>query len=218
METMICKVYCGAKEHMNEQQIILIGGAPTVGKSKMAQLLSEHLNIPWISTDQIREVMRGVLKEDDCPVLFRNKNISGKEFLKKYSASEIVHREIEEAEETWEGVKAFIKNSYPWKNFIVEGVAILPHLIVQDFKENLSIKPIFLIDEDADRIREVVFTRGLWDDARTYPDEVKEKEVEWALLFSHGLRKEAEQFGYPIVDVEKQEKDLAVVLNALNLE
>lgn len=97
-------------------------------------------------------------------------------------------------------------------------MAILPHLIGRDFKDNLSIKPIFLVDENADRIQEVVFTRGLWDDARTYPDEVKEKEVEWVLLFSHWLRKEAEQFGYQIVDVEKQERDWAVVLNALNLE
>lgn len=203
---------------MNEQQVILIGGAPTVGKSKMAQLLSEHLSIPWISTDQIREVMRGVLREDDCPILFRNKNISGEEFLNKYSASEIAHREIEEAEETWKGVKEFIKHSYPWENFIVEGIAILPHLIARDFKENLSIKPIFLVDEDADRIRKVVFTRGLWDDARTYSDEVKEKEVKWTLLFSHGLKKEAEQYDYPVVEVEKQEKDLMTVLKSLEIE
>jgi 2-phosphoglycerate kinase len=206
------------KEEMSKQQIILIGGAPTAGKSKMAQLLSAHLDIPWISTDQIREIMRGVLKEDDCPVLFRNRNISGEDFLNKYSAKEIVNREIEEAEKTWEGVKSFIKNSYPWENFIVEGVAILPRLVARDLEGNLSIKPIFLVDENADRIREVVFTRGLWDDARTYPDEVKEKEVEWALLFSHGLRKEAERFGYPIIEVEKRKNDLIVVLNALNLE
>lgn len=144
---------------MDKQQIILIGGAPTVGKSKMAQRLSAHLNIPWISTDQIREVMKGVLREEDYPALFRNKNISGEEFLNKYSTSEIVDREIEEAKETWNGVGAFIKDPYPWKSFIVEGVAILPHLVARDFKETPNIQSIFLVDENADRIRCTKSTR-----------------------------------------------------------
>jgi len=184
----------------------------------MAQLLSIKLSIPWISTDQIREIMRGVLKASDCPVLFRNKNISAEEFLNEHSAVEIVRREIEEARETWKGVKTFIENAYPWKSFIIEGIALQPHLIARDFKDDPRIKPIFLVDENADKIREVVFTRGLWDDAETYPNSVKEKEVEWVLLASHELRKEVEQFGYPILEVEKKQDDLVALLKVLNLE
>ncbi len=38
----------------------LIGGAPTVGKSTIAAPLAAHLNLPWISTDRIRDIMRTV--------------------------------------------------------------------------------------------------------------------------------------------------------------
>ncbi len=197
--------------------IILIGGAPTTGKSTIAQLLSEHLKIPWISTDQIRELMQKTVKPDEHPFLFRNKNYSAEEFLNKYSAEEVVKREFEEGEATWVGVKAFINNAYPWKSFIVEGVAVLPHLVSRDFANDSRVKVAFLVDENADRIRDVVFTRGLWDDAHTYSDDVKEKEVAWAVLFSHKLKAEAEQYKYPLVEVQKDTDDLQKVLKVLNL-
>lgn len=203
---------------MKDQDIILIGGAPTAGKSIMAEKLSAHFDIPWISTDQIREIIRAVANKEKFPALFRNKNFSGEEFLNKYSVSEIVEMEIKQGIETWLGIKAFIENPYPWEGFVVEGVAVLPHLIARDFGNNKKIKPIFLIDEDVDRTRDVVFNRGLWGDADTYPDSVKEKEVEWALLFSQQLKKEAERFNYPCIEVKKQNDDIESVLTALGLK
>lgn len=198
--------------------IIIIGGAPTVGKSKMAQLLSSHLKIPWFSTDQIRGIMQATVRNEDYPHIFKSVDTTGEEFLNRYTPAEIVQGEIEQAEEIWKAVKSFVDNPYPWKSFILEGIGILPRLIARDLKENESIKPIFLVDEDADRIRDVVFNRGLWDDARTYPDSVKEKEIEWALLFSHELKKEVEQYGYQFVEVQKQDTDLQAVLEALDIE
>lgn len=203
---------------MSRQTIILIGGALTVGKSKIAQLLSDHLKIPWFSTDQIRGIMQATVRKGDYPNIFKSVDTTGEEFLNRYTPAEIVQGEIEQAEEIWKAVKNFIDNPYPWKSFILEGVGILPRFIAKDLKENVSVKPVFLIDEDADRIRDVVFNRGLWDDARTYPDSVKEKEIEWALLFSHELKKEVEQYGYSSVEIQKQDNDLQTVLKALNIE
>lgn len=94
----------------------------------------------------------------------------------------------------------------------------MPHLVAQDFKDNENVKAVFLVDEDADRARNVVFTRGLWGEAHSYSDDVKEKEVEWVLNFSHRLKAEAEQHGYPWIEVEKKDTDLDVALQALNLE
>jgi hypothetical protein len=99
----------------------------------------------------------------------------------------------------------------------MEGISILPHLISKDFKNNKLIRPIFLADENENKIREVVFRRGLWAAADTYPDSVKEKEVEWALLFSKRLKLEVEKFGYPWVEIEKNSDDLDKVLSVLGL-
>ncbi len=201
---------------MKEKNIILIGGAPTVGKSTVAALVAKHFDLPWISTDQIREIMRRVAKREDAPKLFNPEGYTGERFLTEFSSEEIVQMEIEQGEAVWPVVKDFILDDHTWKEgFIIEGVNILPYLVSGDFKDNKSIKTIFLIDEDADRMREVIYNRGLWDDAKKYSDDVKEKEVEWASLFSHKLKAEAEKYGYPVVEVKKGVSDLETILRVL---
>ena len=76
-------------------------------------------------------------------------------------------------------------------------------------------KAVFLIDLDEDRMRKVVYERGLYDRADKYSDDVKEKEVEWAMLFTHRLKREALKCGFPCVDVTKTNTDLAAVIEAI---
>ncbi|PIR41569.1 MAG: hypothetical protein COV31_00465 [Candidatus Yanofskybacteria bacterium CG10_big_fil_rev_8_21_14_0_10_46_23] len=186
------------------RKVILIGGAPTTGKSTLASLMSERLSLPWISTDQIRELMRAVVDRDKFPKLFNPEGYDARRFLTEFSAEEIANMEMEQGEETWVGIRKFIEDDYTWgKGSIIEGVNILPHLVARDFKDDKEIKAIFLVDEDADRMKEVIYTRGLWDDAGTYPDDLKEKEVEWATLFSHKLKSEVEKYGFPYIEVQK---------------
>jgi 2-phosphoglycerate kinase len=200
------------------KQIILIGGAPTTGKSTVAKLLSKHLDIPWISTDQIRQILKSVAHVEDYPNLLSIENYTAEKFHTEYSPEQIAEIEFALGEETWIGVKKFIEDAYPWTDsYIIEGVAILPHLVSHDFKENLEIKPIFLIDENADRIRDVVFNRGLWSSAKSYSDELKEKEVEWVQLFSHKIKNEANKYGYPLIEVSKNDSDFKKVLKVLNI-
>lgn len=201
-----------------DRPIYLIGGAPTAGKSTVAQLLSNHLQLPWISTDQIRDLVRQVVKRADHPKLFGPEGYSAERFLTEFSAEQIITMEMEQAEAVWSAIKGFITTDFTWEHgFVMEGLSLLPHLINQDFANVPAVKPVFLIDSDADRIRHVVFTRGLWADANTYADSVKEKEVEWTLLFSQKIRLEAEQYGYPTIEVTKSETDLKAVLNALRI-
>lgn len=203
---------------MKDRTIILLGGAPTVGKSTIAQALAKHLGIPWISTDQIREIMRVTANRTEKPELFPPADYSGEKFLTTFSAEEIVQMEMAQGEATWPGIKKIIEDEYPWDDgFVVEGVAILPHLVAQDFSDDPDIKAVFLVDENSDRMREVIYTRGLWDSAKTYSDDVKEKEVEWATLFSHTLKAEVEKYGFPLIEVTKGQDDLQNVIKVLGL-
>ena len=205
-------------ELMKTRIIILIGGAPTTGKSTTASLLAKHLNLPWISTDQIRETMRLVARREDHPTLFNPEGYDAQKFLTEFSAGEIADREMEQGEAVWSGIKKFIEDDYSWKEgFVMEGVHILPHLVAQDFANNKEVKVVFLVDENEDRTKDVVYTRGLWDDAKEYADELKPKEIEWVLDFSRKLKTEAEKFGYPTVVVEKKDTDLQAILTALCL-
>lgn len=201
------------------KNIYLIGGMPTAGKSTIAQSMSDHFHIPWISTDQIREVMRIVADRNQYPKLFTPEGYSAERFLTEYDAQQIVDMELEQGEATWPGVSKLIRDDYTWpQGFVIEGVGILPHLIARDCNGNPNVKPVFIGDENEDRVRKVVYTRGLWDDAKTYSDDVKEREVEWAILFSKMLKQEAEKHGYPWVELEKNVGDLNRVLQALGFK
>ncbi len=68
-----------------------------------------------------------------------------------------------------------------------------------------DIKALFLIDEDKDRIRNTIFTRGLWDEADKYPNDVKEKEVEWVFAFNDYIKEEAKKYNFPVVSIGNRE-------------
>src|SRR6266536_3531822 len=50
---------------MGGHTLYLVGGAPRVGKSSLAQRLLETDGIPWLPTDVLRTVLRRVLPEQD---------------------------------------------------------------------------------------------------------------------------------------------------------
>jgi len=200
------------------KQVILIGGTPTVGKSTVAKALSEKLGIPWISTDQLRGIIRPYAKREEYPdLLLPEGSETAEDFLTRFSAEEIADMELAQAKDVWPAVKYLIEEKYGWKNgVIIEGVNITPEL-VHEYKDQKHIKAIFLVDEDADRMRDIVYSRGLWDSADTYSDDLKPKEIEWAMLFSHKLKLEAEKFGYPCIEVEKDSNDLQRVVETLKI-
>lgn len=200
------------------KKIILIGGAPTVGKSTIAGLLSAKLGLPWISTDQTREIMRVMANKSEHLDLYGVDGHDAVSFLTTFTAEQIADMEFRQGASAWLGNKKLIEDDFTWrKGFIIEGVNILPELI-PTLQTSSDIRPVFLIDDNEDRMRQVVFDRGLWDDADKYPDDVKEKEVEWATIFSQKLEKSALKYGYPVVKICKNSKtDLEAVMTALHL-
>lgn len=178
------------------RKIIIIGGAPTVGKSTLARLLSEKLKLPWISTDAIREVMRKLVRKEDYPDLFdfSDSTQTAEEYLTSRTIQEIVDEQNKESEQVWKGVTAFMETDYVWRDFIIEGVAVLPKLVSKFKYKGTKIFPIFLIEKNEERIRDIVYKRGLWDNADTYSDEVKPIEVKWAKLFNEWLEIECNKY------------------------
>jgi 2-phosphoglycerate kinase len=199
------------------KRIILIGGMPTVGKSTIAEGLARHFNLPWISTDQIRTVMKSVADRAIYPELFNASDYSAEDFLTKYTAEEIADMEFRQGAETWIGIQHFINNDWTWRNgVVIEGVDILPNLVKQSFDRNQDIKAVFLSDSNEYRITQVVYSRGLFDDADKYSDAVKMKEVEWVKIFDDMIRADALEAGYPIVDIEKDSSDLQKVIEKVS--
>jgi 2-phosphoglycerate kinase len=170
-------------------KIILIGGPQATGKTTLAKELSARLNIPWISTDQIRTI---------CGITPRGK--------------EVLSEEIENNEEIWKGVERFIKSPFPWEAVIVEGVAVLPHLVAS---LNIKVSPIFIIDTDEKRIAETIYQRSLLPWINTKTEEQQRKKVAYIIEFNHFIKKEAEKYNFPVVEVSKTNQDVEKVMELL---
>ena len=208
----------GKRWRMGNGTKYLIGGAPTVGKSTVAAALAAHLGLPWISTDQIRDIMRTVANRRDHPKLFNPEGYDAEGFTNAFSAEEIVAIEIGQGEAAWTGILALIAGDYTWpQGFVIEGVNLLPHLVARDIPTGADMRTVFVTEADPGRMREVVFTRGIWDNAARYPDAVKEKELAWVLQYDAWLRAQALAHGFPVVALGKDGRDLGRILEALKL-
>ena len=184
-------------------KIYLMGGAPTVGKTHTAQRLSKKLGVPWISTDSIRRTMRNYVNKKDYPHLFEEGNVlSAEEYLSRFTPSQIVANQNRESLDVWRGVENLINTEYVWESFIIEGVAVIPKL-VKKLVKNKRIQPLFLVHKDENKIREVVYRRGLYSPADEYSDKYKEKEVIWASMLNEKIRQEATKFKLPLYEIKK---------------
>ncbi len=185
-----------------DKKIILIGGSPCVGKSFIARSLSIEFKIPWFSTDGIRDFMREIAKPEEYPSLFYLLDKKPEDYLVDHTPIQVMEDQNKESFDVWKGVKAWIKTDYNWDSFIVEGVAVLPELIARDFGDYKDIKPVFLFNGNKDKVRETIYKRGLWGKPGELPDSVKDKEVEWVLVFNDWLKKEVEKYGFLAVEAE----------------
>lgn len=202
---------------MSNKKIILIGGAPTTGKSTIAKSLSKRLNLPYISTDQIRALLRSVASKEQYPELFNSSEFDAERFLTELSAEEIVEMEFRQGEETWAGVRALINDcDYEWKDgCIIEGVGIIPKMVAKDYRDDPHITALFLGDHNISRMRDAIYKRGLWDDAHKYGDHLKEKEVEWVSLYGSRLEVEAKRHGFPCIEIQKNDDDIKRVMSII---
>jgi 2-phosphoglycerate kinase len=198
-----------------KNKLYLIGGAPTTGKSTLAKYLSNKLNIPWISCDQIRSLAQELLKnhKGDNPELFNDAE-TAEEFYSKNNAKEVAELEIRQSIAFQPILQTFIDRSYPWKSFIVEGVNILPEYISK-IRFDGDIIPIFLIDEDEDRAKKVIFERGLWGPAKSYSDELKHIEVEWVKKFSEHIKENCVRHNLKLFEVSKDDESLDKIFNEI---
>lgn len=175
-------------------KIILIGGAPGVGKSTLAKEIASARGVNWISTDQIRTVMQKATKRSLKPDLFVDANSSN-------NSRELVTLEIKKAEAVWKGVTEFIKHNHPWEGCVIEGTAILPHLVASDFKDRSDILPIFLVQSE-ESIKYVIEQRSKDPWINTKSPEQKKKKAEQTILLNNIFKQEAIKNGYKVYELD----------------
>lgn len=180
---------------MNEQykKILLIGGAPGAGKSTLAEQLSKAAGIPYISTDQIRAVIKSVATASEWPELFQST-------LAEQDVEVRIAQEYAKAEIVWRGVVAFVNHCYPWSGCIIEGVEILPHLVRSGLGSQ-NIKTIFLIHTNDAQIADVVSERSKLPFVKTKLPAQQELKIAEIKLLNRRLGEAAKENNFPIFDI-----------------
>ena len=62
---------------------------PTVGKSTIARKLSLHFGLPWMSSDQIREIMKTAIDPTAESPLNGSVNMSAEDYFAKFTPQQI---------------------------------------------------------------------------------------------------------------------------------
>lgn len=192
------------------KKIIIIWWAPATWKSTLAKKLSEKYNCPWISSDFIRAWMKTLVSEKEYPSLFNFSNITAEEhYSNNYDVDKSIKLEQKRDEDVFKGIKSFIINNNDWDFYIVEGISIHPKNISELQLLNFEIFPIFLIDNDKDRIKNILYSRWLWDKADKYQDWVKEIELEYLIKTNLYYKQELEKLYLPYFEVQV-DRDITV--------
>lgn len=136
--------------------IYLIGGSPRGGKSILSRKLSKALNVPYISTDNLRPVVlsyfKGKEKDKNFPFIKMFDSGTIDKFFLRYSGREILKADIREAKSIWPGTKSLIDHLLTCKmDYIIEGVHLLPSF-VKEYKNNKNVKIIFLAKLNEEKI------------------------------------------------------------------
>lgn len=175
-------------------KIILIGGAPGVGKSTLAKKIAQVRGVNWISTDQIRSIMQAATTEAIKPELFVNAKSTN-------DPKEAASLEIQKAESVWQGVKQFIENIYPWEGCVIEGTAILPRLVARDFNNREDVQSIFIV-QSVESINEVIEQRSKDPWINTKTPQQKKKKTEQTVILNEIIKKEAADYNCKIYDLD----------------
>ena len=172
--------------------IILIGGAPRAGKSILCQQVSAKLDMGWISTDLLVELLR-MKKEEHVKVEWN-------------ATPEAI---TANAEWFFPYLERFIWGVISMaENYVVEGVDFLPAQVAQ-LSTHYQIRSVFL---GCSQMTLETFDQfpGRSGGYSRLPDEMRRQIVEDVPRWSEFIHREAKRFGYPYFDTSR---DFAQCLN-----
>jgi predicted ATPase len=131
--------------------VYLIGGAPRTGKSTLARQLTQHWTTQFTSTDAIRTQLRQTITSSAEPDLYYLDSLNADETnmarLMRDHTKDIIAAAERESAVVWQTVEPFIRsNVSAGRSILVEGVAILPHLVAA---LNINYSVIYLGNQSA---------------------------------------------------------------------
>ncbi|MEO6077654.1 MAG: AAA family ATPase [Candidatus Andersenbacteria bacterium] len=197
--------------------IYLIGGPPKCGKTTLAKRLSKELNVPWISTDTLQNIVWAYTPKQEHAKLFPHSHLRGDsndDFYSAHTSKEIVEGYIAQGKTTYDAIEMLAETYITDKDdFIVEGYSVTPELVKKISKRfgTEHIKVVFLVKNDEQKMITDFHkstTPNDWILRKTKEEATYQKIAKMISDYSKYFEKEAKQYNlqYFAMDTNFEER------------
>lgn len=182
--------------------IVLIGGTTGVGKSTIATEVAHRLGITRIvSTDSIREVMRGIFTKDLMPAIYESAFNAwrGLRVPVPHGANPVIVGFREQTAVVTTGVKALIDRSVvEGDSLVLEGIHLAPGYIETRQFKNARVVQLVIAVDDEDSHRSHFYIREVQTDGMR-PFERYRANFSNIRLLGHYIEDLARERGIPVI-------------------
>lgn len=183
--------------------LIVIGGAPCVGKTSLAKQLGKVLGVKVLETDKYQKSLQKQLNPSEEPDLFLRRGLSASLYYRRYPTSSLVaDMELRQATATSRHLLNKIHQQPLILPLIIEGLAVLPEVIERLATSEAQLIPIFLIQPNSYTLAKAIEHRGLWSRAWKYPAALKPLEIAGAIEIQNRLQDQLTSQKVIIIEVE----------------
>jgi 2-phosphoglycerate kinase len=202
--------------HLDRPLVILIGGGTGAGKSTLATQLGARLGIPRVlSTDAIREVLKGVFSREFQPTLYTSSFDAAGVVKGKVNAGDddVLLGFRDQAAAVAAGVESMIRRAVTEQtDQIIEGAHIVPGLLnLEPFRSDAVIVQVVIVVEDEKLHRGHFQVRA--HDTRARPVERYLAHFDNIRKIQAHIRSQAEANGVPVVSNETLDASLSAVID-----
>jgi 2-phosphoglycerate kinase len=195
--------------------VILIGGTTGVGKSTIATEIAHRLGITRIvSTDSIREVMRGIFARDLMPAIYESSFNAwrGLRVPVPHGANPVIVGFREQTAVVLTAIRALVDRAVvEGESIVVEGVHVVPGYLEPLQFQNASVVPVLIAVDDEETHRSHFYIREVQTDG-TRPFERYRANFGNIRLLGAYIEDLAIEHGVPVVRSQQLDRTVAEVL------
>jgi 2-phosphoglycerate kinase len=201
--------------HIDKPLVVLVGGTTGVGKSTIATEIAHRLGITRIvSTDSIREVMRGIFSRDLMPAVYESSFDAwrGLRIPVPEGANPVIVGFREQTAVVTTAIKSLVERSIAEReSMVVEGIHLVPGYLDTAAFESAWVVPLVIAVDDDEAHLSHFFIREAQTDGSRPLDKYRDN-FENIRLLGRYIERLSREHGIPVIVSHQLDRTVAETL------